>query len=178
MRRFEDLIAEHDVAIHEFVNCASCVPGERWDTPRAAGKWTPAQEVKHVVLGLEAFGRDLRGEGKLRLKGKWWQRRLWRLFAFPRIMRTRSIFRAVPAPRETRPPDNPGDQATLLAELQEQWGDLRALAIETYSASPRRSVTHPYFGDLTVAELVGFSVIHVRHHARFLTWGSDVAAPS
>jgi hypothetical protein len=175
---FTELLAEHGAAVREFRERAGAVPAKQWDVARAPGKWTPAQEVKHIALGLEAFARDLRGEGKLRLKGKWWQRRLWRLTALRTILRTRRIFRAAPAPREVRPPERPGDQTSLLAELQSRWNDLESLLIEMHRANPRRCVTHPYFGDLSLPDLVRFSVIHVRHHTAFLPSLEPLAASS
>lgn len=175
---FNHLLAEHGTAVREFRERAQAVAAEQWDVARAPGKWTPAQEVKHIALALEAFARDLRGEGKLRLKGKWWQRRLWRLTAFRTILRTRRIFRAVPAPREVRPPEHPGDQSSLTAEVQHRWNDLESLLIEMHRANPRRCVTHPYFGDLSLHDLVRFSIIHVRHHAAFLPSPELVATSS
>ena len=43
-----------------------------------------------------------------------------------------------------------------------------ALIVETSRVDPRRTVTHPYFGSLTLEKLLRFGAIHVRHHAGFL----------
>jgi hypothetical protein len=106
--------------------------------------------VKHLTLGLEAFARDIRGEGKLRLKGTWWQRRLWRWTALPRILKTRQIFRPVRAPREVRPPEHPGEPAPLLEDLRLRARELEALVVETDRVNPHCCVTHPYFGALSL----------------------------
>ncbi len=161
------LAGDHGAAVREFVTLASSLPADRWDRPRAPGKWTPAQETKHLTLGYAAFVRDLNGEGTLRLRGRRWQRLLWRWRILPRILSTGRLL-AAPAPREVRPPDHPGERPSLLAELQDTVATFEVRVLETSRSAPRRRVTHPYFNGLSLEQLLRLSAAHVRHHAAFL----------
>jgi hypothetical protein len=163
-----DLLANHDAAVGAFVARAGAVPADQWDVARGDGKWSPAQETKHLALGYEAFVRDLRGGTPLRLKGRWWQRRLWRWRALPRILATGRMPTGVRAPREARPAERPGDQSTLLAELRARVSEFQAAIVSANEMQPRRRVTHPYFSVLTLRELVELCTVHARHHTAFL----------
>ena len=164
----EDLISQHSAAIDAFAGRASAVSAARWNVARASGKWTPAQEVKHLALGYEAFVRDPRGGAKLRLKGRWWQRQIWHLITLPKILRGGRLRSGVPAPREVRPPEEPGDQATLLAELRACVSEFHQTVRQASEADSRRRVTHPYFNSLSLPQLLRLCAVHVRHHAAFL----------
>lgn len=162
------LFDDHAAAVRECLSAARDVPQARWHQPRAPGKWTPAQEIKHLSLGYAAFERDLRGAGAMQLRGRWWQRRVWRVVALRYILRSGRIPRAAPAPREVRPAEAPGDQATLIAELQARVQSFEAVLRETMARDPRRRVTHPYFNALTLEQLLRFGAVHTRHHAAFV----------
>ena len=168
MPTISHLAQAHSAAVQTFVDRAAAVPDDQWGTPRAQDKWTPAQEVKHILLAIEAFIRDLRGEGKMRLKAKRWQRALWRWTVLPRILRTGQFPRGIRAPREVRPPEHPGDRDVLLGELMLRAREFEQLVIDTAVTTPRRRVTHPYLGPLPLKTLLRFGVVHVRHHAAFL----------
>jgi hypothetical protein len=162
------LLADHAAAVRDFTARAGALSSDQWDVARAPGKWTPAQEAKHLALGYEAFVRDLRGGPTLRLKGRWWQRRLWRWRALPRILASARMPHGVRAPREARPPEQPGDQSTLLAELRAQVAEFEGAIMEMQLSQPHRRVTHPYFSFLTLPELVKLCTVHARHHMAFL----------
>jgi hypothetical protein len=162
------LLTDHAAAVRDFAARAAALSPDQWNVERAAGKWTPAQEMKHLALGYEAFVRDLRGGPSLRLKGRGWQRRLWRWRVLPRILERGLIPHGARAPREARPPDRPGDQSELLAELGAQVTQFEAAVMEMQLSQPRRRVTHPYFSALTLPQLVRFCTVHTRHHTAFL----------
>jgi len=173
---FDALVADNAAAVAEFAARAAAIPPDRWDVARAPGKWTPAQETKHVSLGYQAFVRDLRGEGALRLKGRWWQRRLWRWLILPAILADGRITRHAPAPREVRPGDRPGDRTSLLSELTDSVAGFEAMILKTHGANRRRRVTHPYFNGLTLEQLLRLCAVHTRHHAAYLPAGERVVA--
>jgi len=168
IRPLAGLLADHDAAATEFLELAASVSPDDWHVPRAPGKWTPAQETKHLILGYEAFVRDLRGEGRLRVRGRWWQRRLWRWVVLTRIFARGEMVRTAPAPREVRPAERPGDKEALLADFRRAVSTFRTTIVETQRTSPRRCVTHPYFDALTLSQLLRLCAIHTRHHAGFL----------
>lgn len=167
-RSIADLLADHGAAVSEFVTRAGAIRDLEWDTPRGDGKWSPAQETKHLALGYEAFVRDLRGGTPLRLKGRWWQRRLWRWRALPLILDTNRLPIGVRAPREVRPPERPGDRSALIEELRARVAEFDAAVVNAERSEPRRRVTHPYFSALSLRELVRLCTVHARHHAAFL----------
>ena len=162
------LLVDHAAAVSDFAAHAAALSAEQWNAERAPGKWTPAQEAKHLALGYEAYVRDLRGGPGLRRKGRWWQRRLWRWRVLPQILEGGRIPHGARAPREVRPLDRPGDQSALLDELAAQVAQFEAAVKDMEVSQPRRRVTHPYFGVLTLPQLVRFCTVHTRHHTAFL----------
>jgi hypothetical protein len=169
------LLMDHAAAVRDFAARAAAVSPDQWNVERAPAKWTPAQEAKHLALGYAAFVRDLRGGPTLRLRGRWWQRWLWRWRVLPQILDGGRIPHGARAPREARPPDRPGDQSELLAELGVQVMQFETAVMEVQRSQPRRRVTHPYFSSLTLPQLVRFCTVHTRHHTAFLPNATTLA---
>ena len=163
-----ELWADHRRAVAEFVELASAIPDEQWSVPRAEGKWTPAQEVAHIALSYATFARDLAGGTPMRMKGTWWQRRLWRLAAFSTVMRDGRLPGGVRAPREVRPPEETASRYELLMTLHENVALFELLWQRALTERPRRRVTHAYFGLLSLEEGLRLCAVHARNHARHL----------
>ncbi len=130
-----------------------------------AGKWTPAQIVEHLALGLTlsaATFQSRRNHAPMKRRRRTPAEQVARLFIF-------GLRRFPPgrkAPERTTPPpqiDRRAAEAHFLAAI-EAWDQVdRALLPE------RRAdlfVKHPRMGDLTVEEWMRFHVIHARHHAK------------
>src|SRR6266849_268418 len=129
------------------------------------GKWTPAQIVEHLALGLTLSAETFQARkhhAPMKRRRRSPAEKIASLFIFG--------FRRFPpgrkAPERTTPPPNI-DRATAEAHFLtavEAWDQVdRALLPE------RRAdlfVKHPRMGDLTVEEWMRFHVIHARHHAR------------
>ncbi len=167
-RRLKELRSDHDDAVGEFVERARAIPDSRWLVPRAEGKWTPAQESRHLVLYYEAFSADLRGERKMTLKGTPLKRFKWRLLGLPQILWRKRIPVAVRAVREVSPAWDETPRERMLSLLAERAREFDALFVDTWRGDPRRTVRHPWFGDLTLDEAMQMSSVHTRHHAAFL----------
>ena len=163
---FDNLAADHRAAVDEFVRRASAIPADRWKVPRAPEKWSPAQETKHVALYFSKITEGMNGAPHLRMRVKGLRRLIIRWFYFGRIMRSGRIPVAVRAPREVRPPDDPGTQNDLLSELREASARFEAALRERQSVPV--TMMHPYFGGLDARETLRFAAIHTRHHAAFL----------
>ena len=130
-----------------------------------AGKWTPAQIVEHLALGLgwsaEKF-RARRSHGPMTRRPRTPAEKIAKLLIFG--LRwfppgRKAPERTVPAPAMSRA----AAEAHFLAGLAE-W---EALARDLLPA--RRAnlfVKHPRLGDLTLEEWIRFHFIHARHHAR------------
>ncbi len=130
-----------------------------------AGKWTPAQIVEHLALGLNLSAATFlarRNHAPMSRRRRTPAEQVARMFMF--------ALRWFPprrkAPERTTPAsqiDRASAEAHFLAGV-EAWDQVdRALLPE------RRAdlfVKHPRMGDLTVHEWMRFHVIHARHHAR------------
>jgi hypothetical protein len=169
-RVLDRLLTEHRAVVEEFARRAAAVAPEQWDVPRAAGKWSPAQQVKHVASAYELFVHELRGGQPARALGSPMQRRISRGVAKPLVFATGRLPGGVKAPREVRPPEHPGTAEELLAELETRVGEFETVVREAAGRADqeRVHVTHPYFGELSLVDGVRFCGIHTRHHARFL----------
>jgi hypothetical protein len=167
-RRLQALLLDHQAAVREFVNGALALPEAAWLVPRAEGKWTPAQETRHLVLTFDAFTRDLSGERRMGLRGTAWRRLLWRAVGLSQILWRRRIPVAVRAPREARPEWEETPREVLLAELRERAARFDALFAESWRHDPQRRVRHPFFGGLSLDHAIRLSSVHTRHHAAFL----------
>ncbi len=130
-----------------------------------AGKWTPAQIVEHLALGLTlsaATFQSRRNHAPMKRRRRTPAEQVARLFIFG----LRWFPPGRKAPERTTPPpqiDRRAAEAHFLAGI-EAWDQVdRALLPE------RRAdlfVKHPRMGDLTVEEWMRFHVIHARHHAK------------
>jgi hypothetical protein len=130
-----------------------------------AGKWTPAQIVEHLALGLtlsaEAF-LARRNHAPMARRPRTPAEKIARFFIFG----LRWFPPGRKAPERTTPApqiDRASAEEHFLAGV-EAWDQIdRALLPE------RRAdlfVKHPRMGDLTVEEWMQFHLIHARHHAR------------
>jgi uncharacterized damage-inducible protein DinB len=164
----ESRIADHQASLREFVTKARDVPIERWLAPRAEGKWTPAQEARHLVLGYEAFMRDIGGGVGMQLRGSPWRRLLWRWLGLTSILWRKRIPVAARAPRESRPEWETVPASELLPELERRASEFEATLSRAWRDEPDRTVTHPYFGRITLDQTLQLVAVHNRHHAAFL----------
>jgi hypothetical protein len=130
-----------------------------------AGKWTPAQIVEHLALGLTLSGETFlarRNHAPMSRRTRSPAQQVARFFIFG----LRWFPPGRKSPERTTPPAQIGRAAAEAHFLTgvEAWDQVdRALLPE------RRSnlfVKHPRMGDLTVEEWMRFHLIHARHHAR------------
>lgn len=164
----EEMLKAHRAAVAEFEARASGVSVDRWLTPRAEGKWTPAEETRHLILTYQAFTANLRGERTMRLKGSPLLRRVWRLFGLTWILWRGRIPRAVRAPREVRPEGETGERDALLAAFEAEVAGFEAAYTACWHSRPGATVTHPFFGELNLRHALHLAGVHTRHHAAFL----------
>jgi len=130
-----------------------------------AGKWTPAQIVEHLALGLALSAETFqarKNHAPMKRRPRTPAEKIAKLFIFG----LRSFPPGRKAPERTTPAsqiDRASAEAHFLAAV-EAWDQVdRALLPE------RRAdlfVKHPRMGDLTVEEWMRFHLIHARHHAR------------
>lgn len=166
--RLEALLAENRSAVGELLGHAQEVPEARWAQPLVPGGWSPAQHVAHVALAYDALTRELEtGEG-MRLKGRRWQRWLFRTVFLPRILRRSRIPSGARAPRETRPPEVPGDFASVSGQIEGSVSEFERALSSAWSERPGTRLNHPYFGAVSLERAARFVSVHTRHHARLV----------
>ena len=166
--RWQVLLDDHAASVREFAAKAGAIGADRWLKPRAEGKWTPAQETRHLILAYDAFLRDAGGTGKMQLRGSWWMRRIWRLFGLTSILWRKRIPVAARAPREARPEWEPAPASELLPLFHDRASRFAETITRLQKDEPDRTFTHPYFGELAIEHTLKLVAVHNRHHAAFL----------
>lgn len=161
-------------ATDDFVAATRAVPDAAWARPRMQGKWSPAQEVEHITLAHELFGAQLAGAAPMRVLITGWRGVLVRGLVLPWILRTGRFPRAR-APREARPSPAPLDRQVLVTRLEAASTMISADLERRGAAAQTTRLDHPYFGAMTLAQLLRLTTVHTRHHRRMLPGGA--AAP-
>lgn len=153
------LAADRD-ALNTFLATARAVPPDRWSTPRAPGKWSPAQVVEHIALAYETNTQLLRGPvpgGAPR-----WLRPVIRKFGLALVLRKGDFPRRSRAPKVMEPKASPAaaPPSALLPRLESAAAVFESAA----AAHPIDTLEHPFFGKVPLADIVRLSEIHTRHH--------------
>ena len=158
----------HDDATRDVIAAAERIPADRWMSPRAEGKWSPADIVEHLNLAYDALLRDFAGEGGMKIRTKLWQRILLRLTLVPKLMRGGAFPANARAPRETRPATSNPDQAAAIAGFRERSARVHAAAVDAINGRRRVRITHAYFGRSAVPEAILLCARHMQHHQKQL----------
>ena len=158
----------HADAASDFASAAEAIPADRWLTPRAEGKWSPAQVVEHINLAYDVLLGELGGKPGMKIRTKFWQRLMLRIVYLPRLMRGGTFPEGIRAPRELRdPPANP-DQRAAIAAFRDRAIRFSSEAADAIAKRRKVRLTHPYFGTSPLADGVLFCARHVQHHRKQL----------
>ncbi len=140
------------------------IPSDRWTTPRAPGKWSPAQVVEHVTKSYEGH-RDMAAgrvpAGNVSVVKQWIARTIF----LPKMFKLGDF----PGNRQLKSPEFivPSDQPALKQELLTRF-ETAAKGLEVdlqrLEAEGKDRVMHPFFGPLKPADFLHFVAIHARHH--------------
>ena len=160
--RLERELADHREALLAFIATAEGMSGEAWNAARPGDKWSPAQIAEHLRITYTQVFAELAGQGGMRVRTKWWQRRFFRFVYLGRILNQGRFPEGVRAVRELRPGDGPFDRAQTLAALRSE-GDAFVASVRT-SRTGNARVTHPFLGPLGLDDGVRFLTQHIRHH--------------
>lgn len=173
--KWEEVRQLHASTADAVADAASSIPPSAWLVPRAEGKWSPAEEVQHLLLTYDTVQRELEGGPGMKVLTKWWQRLLLRLFLVPKLLRGGPFPKNARAPREVRPVPPAGTQDETVALLR-----ARALEFEKTADAARHrgaSVTHAYFGTADVTTGVLLCTRHMQHHLARLASDSQRLPP-
>jgi peptidoglycan/xylan/chitin deacetylase (PgdA/CDA1 family) len=135
----------------------------KWTTPRAPGKWSPAQVTEHVARSFEEAANMIGGRptklptipALFRPLGGWMFRRILRTGNFPKVKTSRAMN---PEMTPTAPANPAEGRARLQSALTTLERECRAHA--------GRPFTHTAFGEMTVEDYVRFTELHTRHHMK------------
>lgn len=163
-----ETIENHRAAIKEFIRRSEDVPGERWDRPRASGKWAPAQEVAHLVLTYRSYIIELL-EGPVVTPDTYPARHVvLRARVLPRILKGNWFPSGGVSPEVTQPGTVSREKTALLKELSESVNGFESAAMEEAERNPGRYVRHPHFGALNLVDLIKVLTEHTKHHTKNL----------
>jgi DinB family protein len=129
------------------------------------GKWTAAQIVEHLALGMESSAAAFAGrraKPPMTRRPRGFVEKIAKLYMFG----LRRFPPGLRAPEGATPA--PGVEGTAAeARFRRGLGLWEQVERELLPARPRDLfVKHPRLGDLTIGEWMRFHVIHARHHAR------------
>lgn len=160
MTDLETGLAAARAAVDEVIaTCAACA--DRWATPPAPKKWSPAQVVEHVARSHEEAARDMAGERSLLPNLPAPLRFVLRKMLFERVLAS-GVFPRAKTNRAMDPVTGPDSPATAAARIAAAWRAFAdASAIREAGGGTAASRT---FGAVPLVDYVRFQEIHTRHH--------------
>jgi hypothetical protein len=136
-----------------------------WTTPRAPGKWSPAQVVEHVALALEESANVVSGAPTKFPTFPALLRPIVRGVFFNRVLK-KSAFPKAKTTKAFNPPSGPATPQAGRQRLESAFAAFDA-ACRTRSQSGGQ-VESGIFGTVSVADYARFQELHVRHHRKQL----------
>lgn len=161
-------LEHHRATLADFVSAAQGLDPAYLNTPRAPGKWTPLQEVAHLAQVCSEFAAVLSGGPEFALLVPPERAARYRDSVLPRILAEDWFPAGASAPSRTEPAELPGSLAELQSRLRAGERDLEWAIVAACRADPERRVVHPYFGPMTLPDLLTLLARHARHHAELL----------
>ncbi len=166
MTEIETALADNRAAVEEFVAAARAVHASSWSTPRAEGKWSPAQIAEHLAIVYE-YNRNVilgtAGKGAPKLLQP-----LARWFIVTKTLKAGGFTRKGKAPGIFQPTATSAAAQAVLTRLTTA---LAGFENDIRSGHPegRHTVAHPFFGTLPTVDYLRLQAIHARHHRSQLT---------
>jgi peptidoglycan/xylan/chitin deacetylase (PgdA/CDA1 family) len=164
MSDLDSVLAANRAAVDDLLTAAEHT-GHMWTTPRAPGKWSPAEVAEHVARSLEEAANVISG-------------RPTKLPTLPRLIRPvagfmlRRIVRSGKFPKaKTNRAMNPARSGPALASPAEARTRLHT-ALATFEREARarvaagRPVESTAFGVVSVEDYARFTELHTRHHTK------------
>lgn len=162
MSDLDSVLASNRAALADFLATAERCEAV-WRTPRAPGKWSPAQLSEHVARSLEEAANEVSGQPSKFPNLPFFLKPVARSMLFNRVLRTGGFPKA-----KTSKPFNPEAGPTSPAQARSR---LEAAMTRLDEACRSRGqgeqqVRTVTFGTVTVADYARFQGIHVQHHGK------------
>jgi hypothetical protein len=164
----EDRLRRHGEAVATFITRAQQIPPVLAASPRAPGKWTPIEEAVHLTLIYREYTAVFGGAAEFTLLVPPDKATHYRGSILPRILAGNWFPSGAAAPDRVQPHDRHVTMPTALAQLRSATDRFHAAAESAASAGVSKAWMHPYFGPLSLPDLVDLLTEHANHHARFL----------
>lgn len=162
------LLREHRDAIAAFAQHVSAFSEAETQTPRAEGKWTPAQETRHLALTCRVFARAITtGEDIALCVSPERSRELYQRVV-PRVLAGGWFPRGGISPEVAVPGDAIPSTPLAIGDLTQANGEFDGAVAAAYASNPTTRTMHPFFGPMLLPELVSFLTAHVNHHRSLL----------
>jgi hypothetical protein len=154
-------LAAHRAAVGDLIAVAEKA-APNWNTPRAPGKWSPAQVVEHMAIALEENANVMAGRPSKIPTLPAFVRPLTRL-VFNRIVRTGGFPKAKTNSAMT-PARGPATAAEARARLESALAKFESES--RFLESTRQPVASGAFGKVPLEDFVRFNELHARHHIK------------
>ena len=135
--------------------------------PAAPGKWSAAELTEHLCLTYDGVLKELGGGPGVRVRVTGFKLLVIRWLVMPRFLGKGFVPPGVRAPREVVPTHPNPDRAAALTRFRNRALEFEQ-AIAPRLADRKGRVTHPFFGQLTMAQGLRFVEVHLRHHTKQL----------
>jgi hypothetical protein len=168
MTDLDRALLESQAAVAALVAVAERCAGS-WSTPRAPGKWSPAQLTEHVARSLDESANVVAGAPSKFPTFPAFLRPLVRRLFFRRILEKGGFPRAKTV-RAFDPDSGPASPAEGKARLE--------AALDRFDSACRaraargQGVESTLFGNVSVADFARFQEIHIRHHQKQMPAGA------
>lgn len=162
------LFEPHQAAIEAFITAAQRIPAAKAQEPRAPGKWTPCQEAAHLIRTYVGFTEAIEDGAGYAMMLPPERVAAVREKVLPKILAGDWFPSGGITPEQADPGPAPGMLAELLDQLRDAAQRFEAAVQRAEAAAPDRTVQHPYFGALTLADLVAVQAAHTLHHLKHL----------
>jgi len=162
----------HQEAVQGVVAAVRAVPKERWTVAPAAGKWSAAEVIQHLIMTYEHLTGEQEGRRAIPVLVPRWKAWTLRQFALPRLLAGRPIPPGVRAPREVRPVGDPLEREAAIREFERVTSEWEAAMARNLPMASARAV-HPFFGALPLPTMLRFATLHTNHHRRQIALAAE-----
>jgi hypothetical protein len=158
----EAALADNHAAVEEFIGTARAMNALQWTTPRAPGKWTPAQIAEHLAITYE-YGVALAKGTPPGGGAPFFIRPLIRWAFVNPTLKAGRFTRTGRTPRLFEPTAAPPAATVVLPRLETALASFEA-AIRSGRPEARDALNHPFFGSVPTTDYLRLQSIHSRHH--------------
>jgi hypothetical protein len=136
---------------------------DRWQAPRAPGKWSPSQIVEHIARALDESANVVAGASSKFQTLPRLVRRLLRIVLFNRVLKT-GRFPKGRTSKAFNPETGPQTPAQGRARLESAYSRFDEACRKREAAGQK--VDTSLFGPVSIKDYVRFQELHVRHHCK------------